>query len=78
VTVSQRRIVRLRARAFSVGPRARKTVRLALPKPLRRLLKSRGKLTLRLSAKVRDPAGRTRTVTKRVSPRLKRAAASSG
>ena len=71
VTVSRRRFVRLRAKAFTVGPRAATTVKLRLPKPLRRLLRRTRRLSLRLTATVRDPSGNTRTVRKRVSPRLK-------
>jgi hypothetical protein len=72
VTVSQRKRVKLKARSFSLAARARKTIKLALPKPLRRLLQREHKLALRLTAKVKDPAGNTRTVNKRVTPKLKR------
>jgi hypothetical protein len=71
VTVSKRRVVKLKSKAFTVGGGARKTVKLKLPKALRKLLKRKGKLTLRLAATVKDPAGNTRTVRKRVSPKLK-------
>jgi len=71
VAASRRRRVRLKAKAFSVAANARKTVKLAVPRPLRRLLVRSGKLTLRLNAKVRDPAGNSRTVTKRVTLRLR-------
>jgi hypothetical protein len=71
VSVSRRRVVKLKARAFSVGADARKTVKLKLPKALRRLLKTKRKLKLRLAAKVTDPAGNTRTVKKKVTPKLK-------
>jgi hypothetical protein len=50
----------------------RRTIKLALPKPLRRLLQRQRRLALRLTAKPKDPAGNTRTVTKRVTPKLKR------
>jgi len=36
------------------------------------VLRRNGKLALRLSARVSDPAGTRRTVAKTVSPRLKR------
>ena len=72
VVVSRRRVVRLRARSFSVAANARKTVKLKLPAPLKRLLARTGKLSLRLTMKVKDPAGNTRTVKKRVTVRLKR------
>ena len=71
VAVSQRRRVRLKARSFRLAADARKTVRLGLPRPLRRLLGREHRLSLRLTAKVTDPAGNTRTVNKRVTPRLK-------
>lgn len=71
VTVSGRRRLRLRAKAFSVAPDAKKTVKLKLPRPLRRVLRRKGKLRLRLTAKVEDPAGNTRTVRKTVTVRLK-------
>lgn len=63
---------RLTPRSFTVGAGARKTVRLRLSKPLRQRLVRRRRLTLRLRAAVRDPAGNERTVRKRVAPRLKR------
>ena len=72
VSVSRTRRVKLRARSFRVAAHAKKTVRLRLPKVLRRLLARTGKLKLRLIAKVKDPAGNTRTVKKRVTPRLKK------
>jgi hypothetical protein len=72
VVVSRRRVVRLKATAFSVAANARKTVKLKLPRPLQRLLKRTGKLSLRLTMKVKDPAGTTRTVKKRLTVRLKR------
>ena len=49
-----------------------KVVKLKLPKALRKLLKRKNKLSLRLTAKLRDPAGNTRTVKKTVKPKLKR------
>ena len=71
VAVSRSQRVNLRAQSFSVAAKSKKTVALKLPKVLGRLLKREGKLRLRLTAKVRDRAGNTRAVTKRVTPRLK-------
>jgi hypothetical protein len=71
VTTSRKRRVKLAAKSFSVGAKSRKTVKLKLPRSLRRLLKRSHKLSLGLTARVKDPAGRTRTVKKRVKPRLK-------
>jgi Ca2+-binding RTX toxin-like protein len=69
---ARKRVVKLKAISFRVGARAAKTVKLTLPKALRRLLKRRHSLALRLTAKVTDPAGNTRTVRKTVKPKLKR------
>jgi len=71
VAASRLRRVKLRAKAFTVGAHKRKTVKLRLPRALRLLLEDQGKLTLRVTAKVKDPAGHTRRVKKRVKPRLK-------
>jgi hypothetical protein len=71
VTVSRKRRVKLRAKSFRVAANTRKTVQLRLPKPVQRLLRRTGKAALRLTANVKDPAGNTRTVKKRVTPRLK-------
>jgi hypothetical protein len=71
VSVARKRRVKLRAKSFEVPARESKTISLRLPKPLRRLLARNGKLSLRLTATVRDPAGNPRTVTKKVAPRLK-------
>ncbi len=69
-----RRLVKLpSSRAFTVEAGNRRTVRLRLPRSLRRLLVRRGRLSLRLAARVQDPAGNKRTVRKRVGPRLRRA-----
>lgn len=77
VSVSRKRLIRLKAKSFRVGANAKKTVRLRLPEALRRLLKRERKLSLRLTARVRDPAGNTRTVRKTVAPRLAASAAKS-
>jgi hypothetical protein len=47
-------------------------VKLKLSKKLRGVLNRDGKLSLRLTATVRDPAGNSRTVSKTVSPKLKK------
>jgi hypothetical protein len=69
---ARKRRIKLKAKNFNVGARAEKTVKLKLPKKLRLLLARRGRLPLRLTAKVRDPAGNTRTVNKRITPKLRR------
>jgi hypothetical protein len=72
VSVSRKRRIRLKAKSFSVGAHAKKTVKLKLPKALRKLLKRQHRLSLRLTAKVKDPTGNTRTVKKTVKPKLKK------
>jgi DNA-binding beta-propeller fold protein YncE len=74
VSASRPRRLVIRGKAFVVGAGAKERVVLKLSKPLRRLFKRRRKLSLRLSAKVKDPAGNTRTLRKNVSLRLKKTA----
>jgi YVTN family beta-propeller protein len=74
VTVGKRKSrISLKAKSFSVAANSRKTVKLSLPKSLRTVLKRKHKLSLALTARVKDPAGHTRTVRKTVSLRLKTA-----
>jgi DNA-binding beta-propeller fold protein YncE len=61
-----------KSRSFEVSATTRKSVSLKLSKTARRTLKRRGKLSLRLSVKIEDPAGNTRTVAKRASVRRKK------
>lgn len=72
VSVSRKRRIKLKAKAFKVSANARRTVSLKLPKRLGRLLERKRKLSLRLTATVRDSAGNARTVRKTVAPRLKK------
>jgi DNA-binding beta-propeller fold protein YncE len=72
ITVSAKRRVALKSKRFTVAAHGRKTVRLKLPKSLQALLASRHKLSLVVTAKVKDPAGHSRTVRKRVAPKLRR------
>ena len=65
-----RRRIKLKPTTFRVAANRKTTVKLRLPTTLSRLLQRQGKLTLRLQAKLRDPAGNARTVTKTLSPRL--------
>ena len=70
---ARKRFVKLpSSRAFTLQAGARKTVRLRLPRYLRRQLSRRGRLSLRVDARVQDPAGNKRTVRKRVGPKLQR------
>ena len=71
VEASRRRVVKLKARRFTVNASARRTVKLKLPLALRRLLARDHKLSLRVTATVTDPAGRKRTVSKKLTPRLR-------
>ncbi|MEA2330078.1 MAG: hypothetical protein QOH58_216 [Thermoleophilaceae bacterium] len=72
---ARRKRIKLGAKAFRVGAGAKRTVALRLPKQLRGMLLRRGRLVLRFQAKVRDPAGNTRTVTATLKPARKRAGA---
>jgi hypothetical protein len=69
--VSKRKRARLASKRFRVEAGARKTLKLTLPKALRRRLERTRRLELRLTAKVNDPAGNTRTVSKTVKPKLR-------
>jgi hypothetical protein len=69
---SRRRVLKLKAKSFRVAGGRRATVRLALPTRLRRLLGRQHRLSLRLSASVKDPVGNARTVAKTMSVRLKK------
>jgi hypothetical protein len=68
----KRKRAHTKTKRFSVAAGKRKTVKLTLPRSLRRLLISKHRVTLRLSAVVQDPAGHKRTVVKSVKPRLKK------
>jgi hypothetical protein len=72
VATARKKRVKLKAKSFKVAANSRKTVKLKLPASLRRVLKRTGKLSLRLSARVKDPAGNARTVKKKVTLKLKR------
>lgn len=63
--------VKLKAKSFALKAKAKKTVKLRLPKPLRRILRRKHELNLRLRAAVKDPSGNLRIVTKTVRPKLK-------
>jgi hypothetical protein len=71
VSTARGRRISLKARSFSVAANSRRTVRLKLPKALRRVLRRDRKLTLVFTAKVRDPSGRTRSINRKLAPRLK-------
>jgi hypothetical protein len=58
-------------RSASVGAQSAATVKVALPKKLRTKLRRKGRLSLRLAAVVRDPAGNSRTIRARVSVRAR-------
>jgi Tol biopolymer transport system component len=63
---------KLKAKAFAVGARAKATVRMRLPKAMRRILRRKHKLTLALNASVKDPAGDIRIVSRTLTPKLKK------
>ncbi|HMJ94526.1 MAG TPA: hypothetical protein VK486_01660 [Thermoleophilaceae bacterium] len=70
VKVARKVRVKLPAKTFRVVAGGRKTVALKLPTRLRKLLRRERKLSLRLTATVRDPAGNRRTAAKRITVRL--------
>jgi Ca2+-binding RTX toxin-like protein len=72
VTVSAKRLVKLKAKSFRVGANGKKTVKLKLPAALKRTLRRTGKLSVRLTVKVKDPLGTTRKVSKKLTAKLKR------
>ena len=72
VSVSRKRRLVIKGQGLYGRRGSQEGVKLKLSKTLRRLLKRKGKLSLRLTATVKDPAGNTRTARKNVSPRLKR------
>jgi hypothetical protein len=67
---ARKRYVRLRAKTLSLAAGARQTMRLALPRALRPILRRDGKIPLSFTATVRDPAGNGRTVSARATPRV--------
>jgi hypothetical protein len=71
VSSARARLVKLKATAFKVAGHATKAVRLALPQTLRPLFVRTHKLALVLTATVKDPSGRSRSVTKSVTLKLK-------
>jgi len=72
VQAAAKRRLKLGARRISVDPNAARTVKLTLPKALRRLLARKGRVALRLNVKVTDPLGNVRTFSRRLTPRLGR------
>ena len=68
-----RRRLALKAKTLSVPAGGVRTIRLGLSTRLSRLLVRTGTLTLRVHARVGDPAGHTRTVTNTVAVRPRRA-----
>lgn len=67
----KRKRVKLARKSFRVGANGKATVKLRLPKRLARVLNRKRKLALRMSATLEDPAGNVRTVTRKLSPKLK-------
>jgi hypothetical protein len=65
------KVVKLKAKAFTVKANGRTKVKLSLPRRLRKLLVQKKKLSLRVTATVKDPAGRVRSVKATVKPKLK-------
>ena len=71
VSAGRKRRIKLRSKSFRVAAHAGKTVKLTLPRALRKLLKRKRTLKLRLTATVRDPAGNRRSVRKAIAPKLR-------
>ncbi len=72
ISAARKRRIKLRAKQFKVaGQRENGRPARACRSPSGALLKRTGRVRLRLTAKVRDPADNARTVKKRVTPRLK-------
>jgi hypothetical protein len=72
ISVAQKVRVKLKTKTFKVAAQSRKTVKLALQKVLRRQLRRKRKLSLRLTATIKDPAGNSRTVRRTVRPKLRK------
>ena len=72
VSAARARKITIRAKPFSVRAQAKKRVSLKLPKAARKQLKRTKKLSVRLTLKVKDPAGNTRTIRKSFVLRLKK------
>ncbi len=72
VQAAAKRPLKLGAKRITVPAKAARTVRLSLPRAVRRLLARNGKVALRLSVRITDPIGNVRTFTKRLTPRLRR------
>ena len=65
----RKRFVAFRAKTMTLAAGARQTMKLALPRALRAVLRRDRKLALTFTASLRDPAGNTRKVTVRATPR---------
>ena len=72
VSASRVRKITIRSKPFSVRAQAKKRVSLKLPKAVRKQFKRKKKLSVRLTLKVKDPSGNTRTVRKSFVLRLKK------
>lgn len=67
----KRKRIKLKAKSFALKRKSKGTVKLKLPPKLRSVLRRKHQLTLRLTARVTDEAGNSRTVSKTVRPKLK-------
>jgi hypothetical protein len=57
---------KLKSKTFTVKAAGSKTVQLKLTKSLRKTLAKKGKLKLTITAKLKDPAGNSRSVKKKL------------
>lgn len=67
VMTSRLGYVKLKSKRFSIKAKSRKTVVLKLQNSLQMIVAQQGSLKLRLTAKVKSPARKTRTIRKKVS-----------
>ena len=72
VAAAPARSITIRSKPFAVRAQAKKRVSLKLPKAVRKQFKRKKKLAVRLTLRLKDPAGNTRTVRKSFVLKLKR------
>jgi hypothetical protein len=65
------RLVKLKSKKAALKAKGTKTVVLKLPKSLQKILAEKGKLKLLVTAKVKSPSGKSRTVKKKLTVKPK-------
>lgn len=71
VRTTRLRYVNLKSKTIALNANATRTVVLKLPKALQAIVTDKGKLKLLVSAKIKSPAGKSRTIKKRVTVKPK-------